>query len=98
MGKASRAGAARAGADRPDSAINRGAPPSGHRFPDRPALRTLTPPSPSLTPPPFPSHRERGGFKRLFFVVLPPLPVRGEGRGRERRAGEVRAFRLRLRY
>src|SRR5262245_17533207 len=56
--------------------------------------RALPPPPPSLPSPPFPPHRERGGFKtERFFAALPPLPVRWEGRGRERRAGEVRVFR-----
>src|SRR5262245_12373749 len=39
-------------------------------------------------------HRKSGGSKTQFlFVFLPPLPVRGGGRGRERRAGVVRAGR-----
>ena len=58
------------------------------------AARTLTPPnplSPASSLPPSPG--ERGLLKPLSSAVLPPLPVRGEGRGRERRAGEVRALR-----
>src|SRR6185295_19244911 len=35
--------------------------------------------------------------RKLFFVFLPPLPVWWGGRGRERRAGEVRASRIRTR-
>src|SRR5262245_50374922 len=46
-----------------------------------------------LSPAPFlpPSPGERGLQESIFLVFLPPLPVRGGGRGRERRAGEVRA-------
>src|SRR5215203_4379080 len=32
-----------------------------------------------------------GDSTPLVFILLPPLPVRAGGRGRERRAGEVRA-------
>ena len=63
----------------------------------RGATRALTPPTPSLPTPPTRPHRERGGFKEvsmekgLFFAVLPLLPVREGGRGREKRAGVMRA-------